>query len=297
VVATLHLPPGSALVATPHWLWVLGGPSGVVTQVDPARNNVVRTVHPPHPPSYGTYSEGSLWIASLRDSAVMRLDADSGKVLRTIESSHGKPFFRPIGIVAAGHDLWVVNHADDRTLSSLTRLNARTGAVTGTAPLTGHHAGGPMVASGTMWVAMTTEGTVERLDPATGRTVGSPITVDTGTCLSGSAAAAALWYTGLDDEEGGACRTVGRRLDPQHAELSPTRYGEGKKLVQFASIGNSVWASDIGHTIYSVDVVSGAVDPALTLEGPDQANGLIAAFDSLWAFGGEAGRLTRIAVS
>jgi streptogramin lyase len=296
VAATLKLPPASTLVATPKWLWVLGGPSGVLTQIDPATNTVVRKIRPPHPPGFGTYADGSLWIASLLDDAVMQVDADSGRVLRTIESSHGRPFFRPIGIAAIGRDLWVVNHGDDTVRSSLTRLDARTGSVTAATKLPGHHAGGPLLAAGRLWVTLTTEATVVRIDPGTGRVVGSPIAVDTGTCLSGSVADRDAWYTGLDDAEGGACRTVARRLDAHTAALSPTRYGPGKRLTEFASAGGSVWSTDIGHTIYRVDVDSGAIQPALTLDGPDATNRLLAAFGSLWALGGESGHLVRIDV-
>jgi streptogramin lyase len=297
VVATLNLPPGNALVATPHWLWVLGGPSGVLTQIDPATNKVVRELRPPHPPGFGAYADGSLWIASLTEDAVMQLDANSGRVLRTIESSHGRPFFRPIGIGATGDDLWVLNHGDETVRSSLTRLDAHTGEVTGTTELPGHHAGGPLLAADQLWITLTTEGTVVRVDLGTGRVDGSPIVVDTGTCLAGSVADGNLWYTGLDDGEGGSCRNVARRIYADSEELSPITYGRGKSLFNFASAGGSVWASDIGHTIYHVDVDSGAIRPGLTLPGPDGTNRLVTAFGSLWVLGGETGRLVRIDVS
>lgn len=297
IVATLNLPPSNALVATPRWLWVLGGPSGVLTQIDPSTNTVVRKIRPPHPPGYGTYADGSLWIASLLDDAVMQVNAGSGKVLRTLESTGGKPFFRPIGITAIGKDLWVVNHGDDTVSSSLTRLDARTGAVIGTTKLPGHHAGGALRAAGKLWTTLAVEGTVIRIDPGTGHIVGSPIVIDTGTCLSASVAHGDLWYAGLDDGQGGTCRTVARRLDPATGMLSPTSYGPDKKLFDFASTSGSVWASDLGRTIYHVDVDSGAIRASLTLPGPDATNRLDAAFGSLWVLGGESGQLVRIDVS
>lgn len=297
VVATLNLPPGNALVATPDWLWVLGGPSGVLTQIDPATNTVVRKLTPPHPPGYGTYADGSLWIASLLDDAVMQLDADSGKVLRTIESTGGKPFFRPIGTVATGKDLWVVNHADGPVNSTLVRLDARTGAVTGTTHLPGHHAGSPLLAGGQLWIPLTTEGTVVRVDPGTGFVVGVPIGVDTGTCLSASVVNGDVWLTGLDLGDDFPCQNAARRLDAVTTVLSPVVYGAGKSLYEFATSGGSVWASDLGHTIYRVDVDAGSIRPSLTLHGPDATNRLDAAFGSLWVLGGESGQLVRIDVS
>ena len=297
VTATLDLPPSNALVATPDWLWVLGGPSGVLTQIDPATNTVVRKLTTPHPPGFGTYADGSLWIASLIDDAVMQVDADSGTVLRTIESAHGKPFFRPVGIAATGKDLWVVNHGDDSVRSTLVRLDARSGAVTGTTELPGHHAGGPMLVGGQIWISLTTEGTVVRVDPGTGFVVGAPIRVDTGSCLSGSVVGGDLWLSSLDLGADLPCRNASRRIDAVTTALSPVVYGPGKSLYDFAEAGGSVWASDVGHTLYRVDVGSGAIHPALRLDGPDDYDRLAAAFGSLWVLGGETGRLVRVDVS
>jgi streptogramin lyase len=288
--------PASTLVATPDSLWVLGGPSGVVTKVDPATNSVVRKVRTPHPAGYGTYADGSVWVASLFDSAVMELDAHTGRVLRTIESKAGKPFYRPIGIAATGDDIWVLNHGDESVRSTLTRLNPRTGAVLGTTDLPGHHANGPLMAAGQLWITLTTEGTVLRVDPATGRIVGNPILVETGTCLSASVADGDPWYTGLEADDG-TCHDAGRRVDAGSAKLSPVVYGPGKSLVNFASAGGSVWASDIGHTLYQVDVKTGAIRPSLILDGPDAPNQLLVAFGSIWVLGGPTGRLTRVELS
>jgi streptogramin lyase len=296
IQATWKLPPGSAMVATPDRLWVLGGPSGALTQIDPKTNTVIRTLKPPHPPGFGTYADGSLWIASFLDDAVMQLDADSGRVLRTLESSHGRPFFGPVGIAAAGHDLWVLNHGDDTVRSTLTRVDARTGTATGRTDLPGHGGAGPLLVDGRLWITMTAEGTVVRVDPRTGRLVDAPIVIATGTCLGGSTADGDLWYAGLDDEEGGTCRTAARRVDARNAQLSPVVYGPGSRLFDFASASGSVWASDVGRTIYRVDVDSGAVLPRLTLHGPVATNRMVAAFGSLWVLGGETGRLVRVDV-
>jgi streptogramin lyase len=296
VVATLTTSPASTLVATQDGLWVLGGPSGVLTKVDPATNSVVRRVRTPHPPGFGTYADGSLWVASLLDSALMDLDADTGRVLRTIESKAGKPFYRPIGVAATGNDLWVLNHGDESVRSTLTRLNPRTGAVTGTTDLPGHHANGPLMAAGQLWITLTTEGTVVGIDPATGRIDGTPIRVDTGTCLSASVADGDPWYTGFEADDG-SCHDAGRRIDAGTAKLSPVVYGPGKSLVNFASAGGSTWASDIGHTLYQVDVKTGAIRPSLTLHSPDAPNQLLVAFGSMWVLGGPTGRLTRVNVT
>jgi streptogramin lyase len=295
--ATLSVSEASSLVATPRWLWVLGGPNRRLTQVDPATNTIVRHLTSPLPVGYGTYANGSLWLVSFLRDAVLEVDADNGKVLRTIASTDGKPFNRPVGIVGAGKDLWVVNHGDEVTTASLVRLDASTGTVTGMTELPGHHAGEPALLDGRLWVSLTTEGSLVRVDPGTGQVVGAPVVVDSGNCRSGSIAAGAVWVVGEGPVDGTSCRDVARRIDPVTTSVTTTEYGAGKGLFAFADAGGSVWASDVRHTIYRVDVDSGGVRAALTLAGGDATNRLMTAFGSLWALGGETGRLVRIDVS
>ena len=86
-------------------------------------------------------------------------------------------------------------------------------------------------------------------------------------------------------------------MDAASAELSPVVYGSGKSLYEFASAGGSIWASDVGHTLYRVEVKSGAITPNLVLDSPSATNRLITAFDSLWVLGAETGQVTRIDLS
>jgi streptogramin lyase len=297
VTATFSVSEASSLVVTPRWLWVLGGPNRRLTQIDPATNTVLRRITAPLSVGYGTFANGSLWLVSFLHDAVLQVDADSGKVLRTIESTAGRPFDRPVGIVGWGKDLWVVNHGDDVAKASLVRLDAVSGLVTHTTVLPGHHAGGPALVGGRLWISLTTEASLARVDPGTGRLVGAPVVVDSGNCRSGSIAEGAIWVSGQGPGGASACRDVARRIDPETGTVSPTEFGAGKGLFAFAAAGGSVWASDVRHTIYRVDVDSGAVRPALTLTGGDATNRLLSAFGSLWALAGETGRLVRIDVS
>jgi sugar lactone lactonase YvrE len=297
VIATLSVSGASTLVATPRWLWVLGGPNRRLTQVDPATNTVVRRLTSPLPVGYGTFANGSLWLVSFLRDAVVQVDADSGEVLRTIESRDGKPFNRPVGVVATGKDLWVLNHSDGSVRSSLVRLDSASGLVTGTTELPGHHAGGPDLAGGQLWIALTTEGSMVRVDPGTGFVVGPPLAIDSGTCRGASVAAGQVWIAGMDLGEDLPCHESVRRLDPITLRVSPLTEAGGMGLNAFAAAGGSVWASDVRHTIYRVDADSGAVRPALSLTGGDATNRLMTAFGSLWALGGETGRLVRIDVS
>jgi streptogramin lyase len=162
VVATLDVKHAGVLVPTDDRLWVITLLTGTVTQVDPATNEVVQKVSLPHPAGYATVAHGSLWLVSFYYNALMEVDAESGKLLRTLERSPSLPLSYPMGIAGTGHDLWVLNHDNAKLL----RVDARTGTVTHTTALAGHKAAGPHLVGGSLWIDMTREGFVHQVDPA-----------------------------------------------------------------------------------------------------------------------------------
>jgi streptogramin lyase len=287
VVATLDVTSPNQAVVTQTGLWLLGGPSGVITQVDPATNTITRVVTPPYPVGFGTYAPPFLWVASFMNDVLMQLDAETGQVLRTIKRSPAAPWDGPVGLESTGTDLWVVNHNS----ATLVRLDPVTGAVDGTTKLPGHKAGGPMVAAGSLWIAMTKSNLVVRVNPTTGQVDGDPIHLDTGACAASSAAGGDLWYTSVDAEDVG-CHDGTRRLDPLTGTVSPIDYGAG--MSTFADFGSEVWASDRDHTLYRVDVASGTLTPTVSLPGGAASNRLTSAFGSLWVLRPELNQLVRI---
>jgi streptogramin lyase len=287
VVATLDVTSANQVVVTPTHLWFLGGPSGVITEVDPATNSVVRVVRPPHPTGFGTYAGGSLWVASFLDDAVMQLDAGTGQEVRTIERSASAPWNGPVGIASTGTDLWVVNHHS----SMLVRLDRRTGEVLGKSTLPGRKPGGPMVLGGEVWIPIVKGGLVVRVNRYTGRPDGPPVAIGTGVCGGSSVAAGQLWFTSLDDEKLG-CHEGASRFDPRTGTTSPV--GNGVQLSEFAQVGADVWASDQDHTIYRVDLATGALTPAMTLDGHAEVSHLASAFGSLWVLRPETNQVIRI---
>jgi hypothetical protein len=290
VVATLDVTSPNQAVVTQTRLWLLGGPSGVITQVDPATNTVTSVVTPPYPVGFGTYAGGFLWVASFMKDVVMQLDADSGQVLRTIKRSPSAPWDGPVGLDSTGTDLWVVNHNS----STLVRLDFLTGEVDGTTRLPGRKPAGPLLAADALWIAMTKSNLVVRVDPSTGRIDGAPIHLDTGACAASSGAGGGLWYTSLDVEDFG-CHDGTQRLDPRTGEVAPLDYGAG--MSTFADFGSEVWASDRDRTLYRVDVASGTLTPTLTLDGGAASNRLVSAFGSLWVLRPETNQLVRIDTS
>jgi streptogramin lyase len=152
VVATLKLHQITHLVLTPSSLWALGGPTRRISEVDPRTNSVVRTFTLPHPAGFGTYSNGFLWLSSFTDSVVMQVDPATGHVVRTINGSATMALDHPVGLVATGTTVWVVQHRK----AILTRIDARTGKVTANTLLPGHTAGDPVLAAGRIWVPLET---------------------------------------------------------------------------------------------------------------------------------------------
>jgi streptogramin lyase len=294
VVATLKLHQITRLVPTPSALWALGGPSRRISEVDPRTNTLVRTFTLPHPAGFGTYSNGSLWLSSFTDSLVMQVDPANGHVVRTVSGSPTAPLDHPVGLVATGTTVWVVQHRK----AILTKIDARTGKVTANLPLPGHTAGDPALAAGRIWVPLGNDADSDtqlvRVNPATGKAEGSPLTLGALACGSGSLADGHFWVTSPGESP---CSNAARSLDTTTATLSHTLFGEGKDLYEFASAGGSTWASDTHRTIYCVDTTTGELKPALTLDGQPDFNRLLTAFGSMWVSRGDTGRLIRINVS
>jgi streptogramin lyase len=290
VVATLDVSSPNQAVVTQDRLWLLGGPSGVITQVDPATNEVTRVVRLPHPVGFGTYAPPFVWVASYLYDVVMQLDAETGQVLRTFKRSRSAPWDGPVGLVSTGTDLYVVNHNSP----TLVRLDLSTGEVNETTRLPGRKAAGPVLAGGMLWIAMTKGNLVVRVDPTTGQIDGPPIHLDSGACAATSEAGGALWYTSLEDGSVG-CHDGTRRVDPLTGEVSPIDYGAGMSM--FADVGSEVWGSDRQDTLYRVDVATGKLTPTLSLDGGADSNRLTNAFGSLWVLRSEANQVIRIDTS
>ena len=122
------------------------------------------------PPAGVAAGSGSLWVAEPTAGLVVRVDPRRRAVAATIPVGT-----RPSRVVAAGGQVWVLDPAD-RTLS---RIDPQTNTVAQTIALNGQPSN-VLAGAGSLWVA-TRGGTVQRIDPATGRTLS---TVRTGGDLS-----------------------------------------------------------------------------------------------------------------
>lgn len=294
VVASLKLHQITYLVPTPTALWALGGPSRKLSEIDPRATTLVRTLTLPHPAGFGTYTNGSLWISSFADKLVMQVSPTTGRVVRTIRGSSARPIDHPGGLVAVGSDVWVIQHRK----AILTRIDTRSGTVTGTVALPGRSADAPRFAAGRIWVPLTstddTDTVIVRVHPTTAHVDGPPIHMGTLACATSSLIDGTLWLTSTG---GPPCATAARALDTTTSKVSTTQYGPGMNLYEVASTGGFTWASDTTRTIYRFDTVTGKLTPSLTLDGAPDFNRLLTAFGSLWVSRGDTGRIVRINVN
>jgi len=104
------------------YLWQLAG--GQIQKVDPRSGRVVATIPAPAlgRDSGLTWAEGTLWVGEYRARKIHRIDAESGAILRTIESDRFVT-----GVSWVNGELW---HAtSEREQSDLRHVDPETGEV------------------------------------------------------------------------------------------------------------------------------------------------------------------------
>jgi virginiamycin B lyase len=201
VVATIPVQGGPSGVAVGDgavWVATRGADRGRVVRIDPAGNKVAASVAVPQGRAELAVGAGAVWVASFADNSVSRIDPATGEVAATIPVGR-----QPSGIAVAAGSVWVANALDD----TVTRINPAGNQVVATIPVPGQGsafslaaAGGSVWVSGNhglyridpagnrvtkvdvccgevaagaggLWMANGMDGTVLRVDPATGRVV------------------------------------------------------------------------------------------------------------------------------
>lgn len=104
------------------YLWQLAG--GRIQKVDPRSGQVVATLPAPaHGGDSGlTWAEGTLWVGEYRARKIHQIDAETGAVLRTIESDRFVT-----GVSWVNGELWHATMEDER--SDIRRVDPETGDV------------------------------------------------------------------------------------------------------------------------------------------------------------------------
>ena len=146
------------LAATEDAVWVLTPADNSVVRIDPAANQVVSTIGVGRAPSGLAVGAGAVWVSRRSDGAVVRINPATNRVVATIGIGRA-----PGAMTVAGGMVWValpggglgrIDPASNRsTVIRVPRCCA-----------------GELAASdGALWVANHEDGTLVRVDPATGR--------------------------------------------------------------------------------------------------------------------------------
>jgi YVTN family beta-propeller protein len=221
-----------------------------------------------------TSGAGGLWVANLDDESVTRVDVPSRQAVRTIPIGDA-----PTALAATKRAVWVAARG------GVSKIDPRYDRVTSKRSLAQGFFGGSvqptLSAYDSIWVA-DPDGVVVRIDPASGRTLGS---VGVGNDPSAIAAGAgSVWVTNGTDG------TV-TRIDP--ATLVPTTIPVGHRPVAVAVNPAGAWVANAGdNAVVRVDTGTNAVAGTTPVgEGP---TAVAATPTAVWVANGDDGTVMRI---
>ena len=169
VTATIRVgpqPEGIAVTAGAVWVVNAGGPS--VSRIDPATNRVVATI--PVGPRADCCAEHTsviaspraVWVALTNGQSIVRLDPVTNTVVATARVGYA-----PCGFLAADEaGVWSTGGCGGDVVA---RVDARTNRLT--TRLDEPFPVGIEIAFGSVWVAAGGSGSIDRIDPRTGRVV------------------------------------------------------------------------------------------------------------------------------
>jgi virginiamycin B lyase len=144
-------------------VWVASDRTDVGYRVSPRRGRVVARIPVGAWPADLEFSFGSLWVSAYNIGKLSRIDPRTNRITRVYKVDGN-----PAGLASVGGNLWI---AFGRRGTSLGRLDPATGKLTKFD--IGHTGPGFLAAAfGSLWTT-TADGYAVRVDPATGRVVGT----------------------------------------------------------------------------------------------------------------------------
>ena len=159
VVATIAIgePPNDppAIAAGPTGLWTTR--LDQVVQISPRGNAVAASVHVRAPTDVAVGPD-RVWIASIEQHRVTRIDPRSKAVDRSVQVGHG-----PSGVALALHEVWVLDNAD----STVSELDPGTGRKLATVAI-GAYSYDLAVGGGAVWAQSYAEDAVYKIQPVSG---------------------------------------------------------------------------------------------------------------------------------
>jgi streptogramin lyase len=279
--------PQAALAATPGALWVACRDDGALQRVRAGAATTIQLEG--FRPWALAAGSGSLWAIDREQSVLLRLDPDSGRVLRRV-AVPGLPVY----VWAGAGSVWL-------GLESGTRV-ARIDPATGRVRLVeaGDGVSGFASDGRSVWIVSHRDNALTRVEVATGRAtrVATALTpVDTTAAERIAFARGALWITGrgldllrLDPATGAVTRTV--EIGPGGIEVLAI----GTRIVVSAATPRGARRGDpILGALVAVDAATAR--PAPRKIAPAFANGLVLVGGSAWSADTVNGHLTRIALA
>jgi virginiamycin B lyase len=209
ITARIRVPNGPAQLAVARdAVWVLCPPDNSVSRIDPAANRVVATVPVGRSATGLAVAAGSVWVASNLDDTVTRIDQAGNRVVATVPVGR-----EPTGLVTAGGGVWVALPARE----GLGRIDPAGNRVR-FVPVPRCCAGGLAAGEGALWAIW--DGTLVRLDPATGRALARVTISQAGAVYPYQVAVAggAVWVASASTEVG--TPQLLWRVDPQSMRVT-----------------------------------------------------------------------------
>jgi hypothetical protein len=139
---------------------------GVLMRINPETNEVDQTIELPiRPRGLAVDDDGTIWVSSHIDSAIVRVDATSGDVLATVDVNV------PWNITLSPEALWVAGNDEE---SSLTEIDPATNQVVETKPSGAWMIAALRYGADSLWLSSFNPeavGEVQRIDPESGEVI------------------------------------------------------------------------------------------------------------------------------
>lgn len=287
--ATLDLSNPTDAVAAGGSLWVVGGNTRILAQVDPVQMAVTRQATLPHPATRVAATADSLWVASTPDNVVMKVDRSSLKVTHIVSSGPAAALDQPRDLTVVGTHVWVTNYGSNP--STAVAIDDRSGTVSKVVTLPGIRATGPVMDPNDLrylWFSVGSPGALVEISAETGRLANQP--GPGGRCGQVQLAYRRLVWSSGDDP---ACTATTQEVDATGSGDDHT-YAPGLALNSVVGAGGQLWGSDRSNTIYRLDRDTGAATPSMTLPGPVTTNRMVGGDDAIWVLRDNTNQLVKL---
>jgi YVTN family beta-propeller protein len=202
-------------------LWVANSGERTVSRINVDTDDVTQTIEVGNGPTAVAATHGLVWVANATDSTVVSIDARTGAV-----SQPKGVGARPVALAADEGGLWVMSE----DAAALSQLDPVTGVATAAPIQLVTRPGAFALDATSVWVA-SVDGTVTRIDRATGRVIE---TIDVG----GNLGAVVLGGTSVwvGDHEGNVYR-----LDTDNSASLPRRISTSSAVTALAAVDGEIW--------------------------------------------------------